>query len=186
MKRIMFIVLLILFFLGILAFDTAFANPTAYLNLINSPLGVGDTFEVDVFSDGDDIALDLISFGFDVSFDAGNVFNYNGYTLGAGFDDDSVGPRNIAGSAFPGIPDNNALLATLFFETISIGTDTLNISGIYDGIFSGLYYELPDFSLTGYDINDSLEITTVPIPSSVFLLSVGLIGLICSTRRLNG
>ncbi len=155
----------------------AAAAPVANLNLVDAPSGIGDTFGVEVWVDGDNIALDLVSFGFNVSSDNSGAFNYTGYTLGAGFDDDSFGSGNVAGSAFPGIMQNDVLLATLFFETLAAGTGTLNAIGLYDGQFSGIYYELEDFSLVGYDIDTSLTVSTVPISSAIILLFSGLIGI---------
>jgi hypothetical protein len=183
MKRVTVIAIVFVIFIGFFIAAPAIAAPVANLSIVDTPAGIGDTFAVEVWADGDNIGLDLVSFGFDVSFESGDFFNYTGYMLGAGFNDDSFGSGNVAGSAFPGIAENDVLLATLFFESVAIGTDTLNVTGLYDGEFSGIYYELEDSSLVGYDINQSIVISNVPIPSAMVLMCSGIVGLVAANRK---
>ncbi len=176
------IVILLSVLMGLLISVPVMALPTVSLNLIDSSINVGDLFEVEVLADGDDIGEELLSFGFDVSIDFGSFFSYDGYSLGPGLDDDSFGPGNVASSAFPGIPDDDVLLATLSFTALAEGTDTLTVKGIYDGMFLGLYYE---FIAT--DILDSLDITVeslpIPEPATMLLLCTGLVGLFGTRQR---
>lgn len=166
------------------------ATPTVSLNLLDSEIYVGDNFDVQVWVDGDDIGLELLSFGFDIDiFDS--AFFYDGYTVETGFDDDSdwVDPQ-IAGSAFPGIADDEWLLATLSFTAIETGTGSLQISGITDQLFYGLAYEIDPITLGWYDINASLDITInsstpspVPEPTTMLLFGIGISGFIGSNIR---
>lgn len=181
-------VLLSSIFLGMLFSSTALAVPTVYLDLLDSSIVVGDTFQVQVWADGDGSGLDLLSFSFNVEVGSAGIIEYTGYTLESGFDDDTwFTGDDVAGSIFPGLTDNDVLLSTLSFTALSIGTDTLSVVGLYDEIFSGLYCELEDWSIDGYDIDDSLTVTinAIPIsePSTFLLLGVGLLGLIKSNRK---
>ncbi len=172
--------------LGMLWAAPALALPMANLALVNTPAAVGDAFQVEVWADADGIALELLTFGFDLSFAQGDVFQYLGYEIESGFDDFSMGEENVTGDVFPGIADDDVLLATLSFTTLALGIDTLHILGLYDGEFSGLYYETPDFDLTGYDIDASLTIETgtpIPEPASWLLILAGITGLVRLNRN---
>jgi len=153
--------------------------PTASLNLLDSNIEIGETFDVEVWVDGDNIGEALLAFGFDVSIDDGSYFSYDGYVIESGFDDASnpLNLNNVAGSVFTGITDDDVLLATLSFTALVAGTDTLNVLGLYDGLFSGLFYE----NTPGYDIDASLDITVgaapVPEPATMLLLGTGLVSL---------
>lgn len=172
---------------GILLAVRAMAVPMVDLVLVDAPSAVGDTFEVEVWVDGDDMGLDLLAFGFDVGFDDGTVFDYVGYELGSGFDALIIADNRVTADIFPGIVQDDVLLATLSFSTLSLGTDTLNITGLYDGMFSGLYYELPDWNPAGYDIKASLSLKVadvpVPEPATFVLFASGLIGCAGISRK---
>lgn len=155
----------------------AYATPMASLYPQDNDIVVGENFFVSVFADGNGINEELLAFGFDVYVE-GTAFSYDGYSIESGFDDLSSGANNVAGDVFPGIPDNNVLLATLSFSALSAGTGVLTIDGLFDFAFSGLYYEQ-----AGCNIFDSMEIdinagpSPVPAPAAIVLLGTGLVGL---------
>ena len=148
--RVISIALLLIAFFTL----TAQAFPTAYLELLDSNILVGESFDVNVWADGDGIMQELLAFGFDVS-TTGGAFSYDGYTIQPEFYDDSSGSDNVSGSAFPSITNTyDVLLAKLSFNSLSEGTGNLTITGYYNSMFSGLYYEDD-----GFDIFASTDIS---------------------------
>ncbi len=160
---------------------TAQAIPTVNLNVLDSDIYVGESFDVQVWVDGDGIGPGLLSFGFDIN-TTGSAFTYDGYLVASGFDDDgSLVPPEIAGSAFPAVIEDNWLLATLSFTAMEAGTGVLQTLGITGNLFYGLAYEIEPFTIGWYDINASLEVTInsgpispVPEPATMLLLGTGL------------
>lgn len=184
MKHKLSILMIAAAFFTVFSAISSFADPFVTLNLLDSKIIVGETFGVEVWGDGDDIGNELLAFGFDVAINDGSYFSYDSYVIESGFDDDSFGLNNVAGSTFPGISNDNVLLATLSFTAIAEGTDTLTALGLYDGGFSGLYYE--DLGgPVGFDINASLDITVEPVPEpgTMILVATGLIGLAGFSKR---
>jgi len=166
------------------------AAPMVTLNLLDSDIDVGERFEVEVLVDGDGIGLDLLSFGFDVN-TTGSVFTFDDHTVGPGFDDDSLFiPPDVGGSAFPGIADDDVLLATLSLTATSLGTGSLQVLGLADNLFSGLAYEIDPVIPDWHDINATIDITVnanpVPEPATLLLAGIGLIGLFRFRYKLNG
>ena len=123
-----------------------------------------------------------MGFGFDVD-TPGNYFSYIGSVIESGFDDfsDPFNSLNVTADIFPGIPDDNVLLATLYFSADSVGTDYLALDGSYDGLFYGLFYEI-----SGFDLIASTSITVVasavPEPEPLLLLGAGLLILAINKR----
>ena len=153
------------------------------LQISDTDILVGDSFELAVMVDGEDIGEELLAFGFDVSILGGSYFTYDGYDVGSGFDDFSAGFNNVAGVAFPGIIEDDVLIATLHFTAIAEGTDIVEIFGPGGGGFSGLVYEFSLFEIleqTTITVNDAG--TAVPEPATCLLFGIGLMGL-CRSRR---
>lgn len=189
-KKIFKIIIGSLFTVGISNL-TAQALPTVTLNLMNSDIYVGESFDVQVWVDSDDIGLDLLSFGFDVN-TSGSAFMYDTYTVETGFDDDSSWvPPAVAGSAFPAIADDIWLLATLSFTATEAGMGSLQTLGMTDNMFYGLAYEIDPVTTGWYDINASLDVmvnpsnptSPVPEPATIFLFGTGLAGLVGTKLR---
>ncbi len=167
------------------AFSSAHALPMVCLELVGTDVTVGDSFDVQVLVTDSFTGVnnlfglpeELLAFGFDVS-TTGTVLSYSGYTVDPLFWDtsDPLNPNNVAGSAFPGVDvtaNQDVLLATLTFDALSAGTGTISTTGLYDGLFLGLFYEV-----SGFDIDAALAITVKPIPEPTTMLLFGF-GLTC-------
>ena len=92
---------------------SAKAIPTASLNLLDTYITLGESFDIEVMADGDGIGQELLAFGFDVD-TPGSILSYTGYDIESGFNDDSdpFNPDNVAGSVFTGISEDDVLLAS--------------------------------------------------------------------------
>ena len=154
-------------------------------NVLDDYIEVGESFDVEVWVDGEDIGIDLLWFGFDVV-TPDIFFTYTGYTLGDDFMGFSGPDTYVSGMAFPAIPDD-VVLATLSFSADAVGTDTLWADGPYDSARYGLSYGFFPNSI-GFDIDAITDITVnaaapIPEPGTLLLLSAGLIGLGLSRKK---
>jgi hypothetical protein len=165
-----------------------FAGPASAvmidLDVLDTDIMAGETFSVEVLVNGQGIGEDLLAFGFDVKPTGGSI-SYLGYTIASGFTDfsDPFNPANVSGAAFPGVSDDDVLLATLAFNADAAGSDVVSIEGLFDGLFYGLIYEITgEDILAAADINVS-ETVAMPEPYTLALMGIGLAGIGCARRK---
>lgn len=156
----------------LLASNVATAVPITNLVLSDTSVQVGEQFELDVWIANDVVGEEFLSFGFDL-LSVSPLLSYSGYMLPIDFADVSFGAQNVSGLAFPGIIDSNILLATLMFEAIDVGVASIEVAGLFDGAFFGLFYEN-----SGFDIASQTSITIEPAPIIMSSPSVWLFYLI--------
>ncbi len=150
------------------------------LNVLDDYIEIGESFDVEVWVDGEDIGDTLLSFGFYVTTQE-TFFSYTGYARGSSFNfpGPDLGSSYVSGMAFGGISDDDVLLARLSFSADAAGTDTLAANGIAGGLFGLFYWNAS--STTEFAIDAITDITVnatpVPEPATILLLFAGLIGL---------
>lgn len=178
--------------LGLLCTPLSSAHAVMVELALSSPtITEGQTFTLDVIAhdvfagrDPDDLVL---AFGFDVAANPPLVSFTSATVAFPPFDDDSAmfADTDVAGSAFPAIPNNGMfdtlLLATLRFTALNAGSLTLGIVSDLLDPNEGLIYALPNPA----DLTTSLHVTIVPRgptaipePSTVALLGSGLLSLL--------
>ncbi|NIA09523.1 MAG: PEP-CTERM sorting domain-containing protein [Nitrospiraceae bacterium] len=165
---------------AILVPTLAYGIPTVDIDLLNPTINVGDSFVINVTAHGvtDFDPLfgfydEFLSFNFNVV--TPSEFVFNGATVNPSFNDDSALFPDVAGHVFPGITGDNIFLASLDFSALTGGDFSLGISSdisVGQGLFTLFYGPL--------DITTSIPLTVntpVPEPSTILLVSAGLIGL---------
>jgi hypothetical protein len=158
---------------------------------LNTPptIRVGDTFDMDVVINdaftGKGPLEEILAFGFDVTISDPSIVSLIGVSVAIPFDDDSAFFENtdVAGSVFPGIPNegsNNTLpLATVTFQAMMSGTVSVGIASDLSDFNEGLVYSLDPPA----DITASAGVAVVPLPTSIWLIGSGLVGLVGIARR---
>jgi hypothetical protein len=163
----------------------AHAVKIASFDILDPLIEVGDNFDVEVSVFDEGALGDLTGFGFDVDpFGELSLISFDSYTIGPDYFDLGSGFGNPIEGAYIGSGNagTDLLLATLSFTALSIGTDTLNVEELFDGLFSGLFYEALAPS-DGESILGSTNISVVPEPATLLLLGFGLLGLAAVKRK---
>ena len=157
--------------------------------LSDSNITVGETFEIEIWArDASVLGDEVLAFGFDTYNSDSSVLSMLSFSVGPLFNDDSALFANteVAGSAFPGLVDNDILLATISYAALSVGGATVGILSDLMDLNEGLIY----FMQASQDITTLLDITVSPVgvpePSSVFLWVLGLAGIFYVNRRISG
>jgi hypothetical protein len=159
---------------------------TVSFNVSDNVIEIGESFEVEISVFDGSMALgDLTGFGFDVDpLGMLTLFSYNPPpAIDPDYADVSLGGNNVSG-AYIGLGNANTdvRLATLSFTAGQVpGTDTLEIEGIFDGSFFGLFYEFGDESIVG---STPITINDVPEPATVLLFGAALIGFAGFRRKI--
>lgn len=152
---------------------------------------IGQTIDVtvhvaDVF-DAPRTGDEVIGFGFDITNSNLGAFQLLGFTMGPLFEDFSPLPGTDVFGLVTGAPITDPLanppllLAILHFQAISSGSSQIDITSDPFDLNEGLQY-LSSAS-AAFPLNGSLTLTAtaIPEPSSLVLLSAGLLAL--SVRR---
>lgn len=174
----------------------AYATPFADFVLSDSYITVGEDFEVEVWGHADGrtdppLLDEWLSFAFETTV-TGSAFSLDGANVNPILIDNSIffPPGYVSGSAFPGLTDEDILLATLQFSAIQTGSgvvsafgDPLATDSIGTPLFAGMgFWNLTNFPPDSFfDIFVEIEITVnevvIPEPATMLLFGLGLIGL---------
>ena len=151
------------------------------LETTKTHFNLGETFIVNVLADDVFVGLspteELLAFGFDVYRDF-PVRLIDAVVLPPFTDDSSLFPiTDVAGSAFPGIPNepaNNTInLALLVFEAQFYGTTDLGVVSRPAQLSEGLIF----FEAGKHDISEFISIRVPDSGATIMLLTLGLIGI---------
>lgn len=183
-----------LFFLWILfiGFATAAQASSVSLEYAGPQIYAGDPFEVSVYANDFVFPNAIVSFGFDVNYDA-SYLRYGGATLNAThFVPDAFSSNDVAGtimSAPPGpgglpplaVSGDHILLATLIFTADQAAEDDLLIGILLGSVLTN------NLSKPMVPIVDNICLSVapaaVPVPPTVLLLGSGLLALFSTTRK---
>ncbi len=157
------------------------------LVLPDAPVNLGSAFDVQVIAHSDSDSDLILAFGFDAYFDTEH-FLFLGASVSNEFKDTSANftDTDVAGIAFPPVSSDSVLLAILTFQPIQEGTGWLGIYSDLRDKNEGLFtYDLEQLQSNVLDISSTseVEISTIPIPSTLILIITGFIGILVFKKR---
>jgi len=173
----------IVFVLTLLLYITGTARSASVeLVLPDAPVNLGSAFDVQVIAHSDSDSDLILAFGFDAYFDTEH-FLFLGASVSNEFKDTSANftDTDVAGIAFPPVSSDSVLLAILTFQPIQEGTGWLGIYSDVDDDNEGLFLlraEKQDISTIS-----EVEISAVPIPSTLVLIITGFVGILVFKKR---
>lgn len=156
------------------------AVPVATLVVDDPDITVGEQFSVEVRIDNDVINEEFLAFGFNLQA-VDPLLSFAGFSVASEFVDSSFGMNNVSGLAFPGITDTDILLATLVFDALDAGTAQISIQGLFDGLFSGMFYEFSGFDISA-QTNVAINQRPPAVPEPTGLFVAGMVLLMCIGR----
>lgn len=179
------------FLLSLALAPLAQASVIVTLEPADSTVTPGQSFLIDVVVTRDTLApsAELTGFGFDVDpLGTLSLVDFVGATVNPLFIDvsDPALGAAVAGLADPfGLPvlDDPIVLATLEFEALSLGTETIAVDGVNDGLFLGLYYLDLFTGFIDEDIVASVDVLVVPEPAHIAGLGAAALALLLIARR---
>ncbi len=163
------------------------------LELQNATIMAGDSFDVNVVVDTIPANDGLLSFGFDVTNDAGLTFESATVNTLSFLDDSALfADTDVAGFVdlmSPPVNGNDILLATLSFSATTAGNFSLGIESDLTNLNQGMFVLS---QLTPIDMDASLAVSVasqpnpgqVPVPSTAFLLGMGVAGLLAGRKQI--
>ena len=179
-RKSLTIVLVFILFLSIYGIAR---SASVELVLPDDPVLVGRTFNVRVVAHSDSDNDVILAFGFDAYFDT-DYFLYLGATVdGDNLFDTSSSSSNtdVTGLIHPPASSGSVTLATLSFQPILAGTSWV---GIYtdlrdknEGLFT-FHPEQSQSNVLDISTTSEVEISAIPIPSTLILIVTGSIGIL--------